>query len=175
MKNLTVLVLLTIMFRFGCFAQGGEVLDFFTLTDMYCVNEEYKMNESIKGLLPGKAIIMWVSTDTLNMFSVFIPDSVDSRKDKVYALGKFELIDCDITKKEIIYEEDTPKICAKGNLSSTLFKGSTSRYFVIEKLNRKNPKDPYQYLCFTIYYKPVNGVWYMLQMFGKTLELKHKF
>lgn len=175
MKKITLIALLTIALGFGCFAQDNEVLDFFTLTNMYCVNEEHSIEDDIRPFFPKETVIMWASKDTLNIISAFIPDSVDSKKDVLLALAKVKYIDCNLTKSKIIYEDDSPKFCAQGKIASVFFKGSNAQYLIIEKLKGKNPKDPYQYVCFTLYYKPVNGRWYLLQMFGKTLELKHKF
>lgn len=175
MKKITLIALLTLAVGFGCFAQDDEVVDFFTLTEMYCVNEEHSIENNIARLFPNKKVIMWASNDTLNIISAFIPDSVDSKNDKLFALAKVKYIDCNLTKDEIIYEDDSPKLCAQGKITSVFFKGSNAQYLIVEKLKGRNPKDPYQYVCFTLYYKPVNGMWYLLQMYGKTLELKHKF
>lgn len=175
MKKITLLALLTLAVGFSCYAQDNEVLDFFILTDMYCVNEKYSIDDKIGDLLPEETVIMWVTNDSLNIISAFIPDSVDTKKDILLALAKVKYIDCNLTKGKVIYVDDSPKLCAQGNIVSTFFKGSNAQYLIIEKLERKNPKDPYQYVCFTFCYKPVNGVWYLFQMFGKTLELKHKF
>ncbi len=175
MKNLTLAILLTLAVGFGSFAQDDDVVDFFILTEMYCVNEEHSIENNIRNLFPRETVIMWASNDTLNIISAFVPDSTDLKNDKLFALAKVKLIDCNLTKREIVYIDDSPKICAQGSIVSTFFKGSNAQYLVIEKLARRNPNDPNQFVCFTFYYKPVNGMWYLLQMYGKTLKLKHKF
>ena len=173
MKNIILIAVLTIASQMVCLGQDDATVDFFNLSEAYCNgNANYKTGENIARYFPSNAYIMWVTKDGTDVFYGIIPDSIDSENDKIFAFANVKFID-NSTVKDIVFDGNHPRVCGQGTIYSPFFNGESAKYLVFEKLKRKNPNDPYQYISLSFYYKPVNGKWQMLQLYGKTMKLVH--
>jgi len=176
MKIVILISILTIGFYLnGVAQQDKDTVDVFMLSEAYCNgNPNYKAGDNIRKNFPENTYLMWITKNDSSIFYGVVPDSLDTNNDKMFAFANVRFQNCNSLKQKVEFDKLAPKHCAQGKIYSPFFEGENAQFLVFEKLPRINPKDPYQYVCLTFYYKLVNGTWEILQLYGKTMELKHK-